>query len=109
MVVCVVVEPTSIPTVQPRALSDPFSGRPVANAKIISAPGDGVGKEVIAAAHTVLEAAQAKHGFHLDMQHVDCGAQYYQKSGHEWQEGGLEACSDADAVLLGAVGWPGVS
>ena len=81
----------------------------MSKAKIISLPGDGVGKEVIAAAHTVLEAAQAKHGFDLDIQHVDCGAQYYQKSGHEWEEGGLEACGKADAVLLGAVGWPGVS
>ncbi len=81
----------------------------MANAKIVSAPGDGVGKEVIAAAHDVLSAVQEKNGFHLDVQHVDCGAQYYSKTGHEWQEGGLEACSAADAVLLGAVGWPGVS
>lgn len=81
----------------------------MANAKIASCPGDGVGKEVVAAALTVLEAAQEKHGFHLDVQNIDCGAQYYQKSGHEWEEGGLAACGQADAVLLGAVGWPGVS
>jgi 3-isopropylmalate dehydrogenase len=81
----------------------------MANAKVISLPGDGVGVEVIQAAHTVLEAAQEKHGFDLDVRHVDCGAQYYAKTGHEWEEGGLEACADADAVLLGAVGWPGVS
>src|SRR5439155_186320 len=36
-------------------------------------------------------------------------AQYYQKTGKEWEEGGLAACKEADAVLLGAVGWPGVS
>ncbi len=81
----------------------------MANAKVISLPGDGVGKEVVAAAHTVLEATQERHGFHLDVRHVDCGAQYYQKSGHEWEEGGLAACSEADGILLGAVGWPGVS
>ena len=80
-----------------------------ANAKLVSLPGDGVGKEVTAAALAVLEAAQERHGFHLDVQHVDCGAQYYAKTGHEWAEGGLAACKDADAVLLGAVGWPGVS
>lgn len=79
------------------------------NAKIVSLPGDGVGKEVVAAAHMALEAAQEKHGFHLDVQQVECGAQLYQKTGHEWQEGGLAACKEADAVLLGAVGWPGVS
>ncbi len=78
-------------------------------AKIVSLPGDGVGKEVVAAALVVLEAAQEKHGFDLDIQHVDCGAQYYSRTGSEWQEGGLAACKEADAVLLGAVGWPGVS
>lgn len=80
-----------------------------ANAKVVVTPGDGVGKEVVAAALTVLEAAQQRHGFHLDLQDVDCGAQYYAKTGHEWEEGGLAACGEADAVLLGAVGWPGVS
>src|SRR5688572_32947014 len=79
------------------------------NAKVISLPGDGVGKEVVAAAQVVLEAAQERHGFHLDVTPIDCGAQYYQKTGKEWAEGGLAACKDADAVLLGAVGWPGVS
>ncbi|MFA5944113.1 MAG: isocitrate/isopropylmalate family dehydrogenase [Candidatus Thermoplasmatota archaeon] len=81
----------------------------MANARIVVTPGDGVGKEVTAAALTVLEAAQAKHGFHLDVRTVECGAQYYSKTGHEWEEGGLAACKEADAVLLGAVGWPGVS
>lgn len=81
----------------------------MADAKVVVAAGDGVGKEVTAAALTVLEAAQARHGFHLDLRPVECGAQYYQKSGHEWEEGGLAACKEADAVLLGAVGWPGVS
>lgn len=80
-----------------------------ANAKVVSLPGDGVGREVIDAARLVLDAAQEKHGFHLDIQHVDCGAQYFSKTGKEWQEGGLAACGDADATLLGAVGWPGVS
>jgi 3-isopropylmalate dehydrogenase len=81
----------------------------MANARIVVTPGDGVGKEVTSAALQVLEAAQAKHGFHLDLRTVQCGAQHYQKTGHEWEEGGLAACKEADAVLLGAVGWPGVS
>jgi isocitrate/isopropylmalate dehydrogenase len=81
----------------------------MANAKVVVTPGDGVGKEVIAAARAVLEAAQEKHGFDLDVQEVQCGAQYYAKTGHEWEEGGLARCKEADAVLLGAVGWPGVS
>ncbi|MFO1535339.1 MAG: isocitrate/isopropylmalate dehydrogenase family protein [Thermoplasmatota archaeon] len=81
----------------------------MANAKVIALPGDGVGTEVTAAGLAVLDAVQERHGFHLDVRQVDCGAQYYQKTGHEWEEGGLAACKEADAVLLGAVGWPGVS
>jgi 3-isopropylmalate dehydrogenase len=81
----------------------------MADARIVVTPGDGVGREVTAAALAVLEAAQEKHGFHLDLRTVACGAQHYQKTGQEWEEGGLAACGDADAVLLGAVGWPGVS
>src|SRR5688572_11574148 len=79
------------------------------HAKIVLLPGDGVGREVAAVGHKVLEAAQERHGFTLDLREVQCGAQLYQKTGREWDEGGLEACRDADAVLLGAVGWPGVS
>jgi len=80
-----------------------------ASARIVSLPGDGVGKEVVQAAHAVLEAAQHRHGFDLDIQTVDCGAQHYQKTGSEWAEGGLQRCAEADGILLGAVGWPGVS
>ncbi len=75
--------------------------------KIVVLPGDGVGKEVTAAGLQVLEAVQEKYGFDLDLHEVQCGAQYWQESGQEWEEGGLEACAEADAVLLGAVGWPG--
>ncbi len=38
----------------------------MAVARIVVTPGDGVGKEVTAAALKVLEAAQERHGFHLD-------------------------------------------
>ena len=81
----------------------------MANAKVILLPGDGVGKEVAAVGRKVLAAAEERHGFSLDLREVECGAQLYQRAGREWEEGGLEACRDADAILLGAVGWPGVS
>lgn len=81
----------------------------MANAKVINLPGDGVGREVVAAARLVLDAVQEKQGFHLDIEDVACGAQHYKQTGKEWQEGGLAACAEADAALLGAVGWPGIS
>ncbi len=76
---------------------------------VVALPGDGIGREVLPVGLQVLEALQEKHNLDIDVQSVQCGAQYYAESGQEWEEGGLEACGDADGVLLGAVGWPGVS
>jgi isocitrate/isopropylmalate dehydrogenase len=72
-------------------------------------PGDGTGPEVVAQAERVLAAAVERYGLDVATERYDCGAQYYQRTGKEWQEGGLEACKAADGILLGAVGWPGVS
>lgn len=72
-------------------------------------PGDGTGREVVDAAKTVLEAAQEAHGVHLDLEEHACGAQLYKETGEEWEPGAFEATKAADAILLGAVGWPGVT
>jgi 3-isopropylmalate dehydrogenase len=77
--------------------------------RIALLPGDGTGPEVVAQAEKVLEAAVERFGLAVETQRLDCGAQYYQRTGREWEEGGLAACKDADAILLGAVGWPGVN
>lgn len=71
-------------------------------------PGDGTGNEVIEATLTVLEAAQEAHDVHLALEEHACGAQHYQRTGDEWGPGAEAACEEADAILLGAVGWPGV-
>ncbi len=81
----------------------------MASPRIVVMPGDGVGKEVTAAGLHVLEAVQERYNIDLDLQEVQCGAEYYRDHGVEWEEGGLEACRESDAMLLGAVGWPGVS
>ena len=77
--------------------------------RIALLPGDGTGPEVLAQGEKVLRAAEERYGLSLDLQRYDCGAQYYAKTGREWEEGGLEACKEADGILLGAVGWPGVN
>ncbi len=71
-------------------------------------PGDGTGREVTAAALDVLEATQEAHDIHLELEEHACGAQHYQETGSEWAPGAREASEEADAILLGAVGWPGV-
>lgn len=71
-------------------------------------PGDGTGNEVTEGALKVLEAAQEAHDVHLALDEHACGAQHFQETGDEWGPGAEAACEEADAILLGAVGWPGV-
>jgi 3-isopropylmalate dehydrogenase len=72
-------------------------------------PGDGVGPEVVREGQKVLDAVQERFDVDLRLEAFQCGAQYYEKTGREWEEGALEACQkEMDAMLLGAVGWPGV-
>ena len=71
--------------------------------------GDGTGPEVIREGEKILHAL-AENGpapWHLTSR--PGGAQYYQRTGREWEPEDEEAALRADAVLLGAVGWPGVS
>ncbi len=75
---------------------------------IAALPGDGTGPEVVAATEAVLEAAQERFDVHLDWTEHACGAQHYKGHGEEWAPGALEAAQEADAILLGAIGWPGV-
>ena len=70
-------------------------------------PGDGTGPEVIREGEKVL-AALADGGeapWHLTS--YPGGGQYYLATGREWEPEAKAAAASADAVLLGAVGWPG--
>ncbi len=72
-------------------------------------PGDGIGPEVIAAALAVLRAAAA--GFRdveLAFTTHEVGAAEYLRHGHPLPVSALDACRQADAVLLGAMGLPEV-
>ena len=76
---------------------------------VVLLPGDGTGPEVVREGRKVLEALLEGGGPRLVLSEVQGGAQYYQKHGSEWEPGGRERAVKADAILLGAVGWPGVS
>ena len=78
------------------------------NYKIALLKGDGIGPEVIEAAMTVLQRASSVHGFNLQYQDVDAGAQYYQRTGESISAASMESIGKADAVLLGAMGLPHV-
>lgn len=78
--------------------------------KLYLLPGDGVGPEVVREGVKVLKAAESAFGLSLEFIEVPGGALYYKDHGKDWPDGSFERLrDDSDAILLGAVGWPGVS
>jgi tartrate dehydrogenase/decarboxylase/D-malate dehydrogenase len=77
--------------------------------KIAAIPGDGIGKEVIAAGVEVLQALAARDGgFKLEFESFDWGSDYYRKHGVMMPENGRETLKSFDAIYFGAVGAPDV-
>jgi len=76
---------------------------------IAAIPGDGIGKEVIAAGLEVLEAiAEKDGGFQLDITHFDWGTDRYKEVGTLMPEDGAEQLKAFDSIFFGAVGAPDV-
>jgi 3-isopropylmalate dehydrogenase len=76
-------------------------------AKIAVIPGDGVGKEVIAEAVSVLELVNRRRSLDLTLQSFDYGADRYLRDGVTLPEEQFAAFrDDYDAILLGAIGDP---
>jgi 3-isopropylmalate dehydrogenase len=69
-------------------------------------PGDGVGPEVVAGAIEVLEAAGRSFGFGFAWEQLTVGGAGIDAYGVAIRPEDVEACREADAVLLGAVGGP---
>ncbi|MBQ5950650.1 MAG: tartrate dehydrogenase [Lachnospiraceae bacterium] len=77
--------------------------------RIAVIPGDGIGPEVTREAVRVLETAAELDGrFAFEFTEYPWGCEYYLKSGEMMPEDGLDLLSGSDAILLGAVGYPGV-
>lgn len=74
--------------------------------KIVSLPGDGIGQEVVASATTFLTLLAEKLQLTLDIENHLFGGASYDVHGKMLTDETLEACKNADAVLLGAVGGP---
>ena len=76
--------------------------------RIAVIPGDGIGQDVIEVARGVLDAAGTRHGFRLDYQIYDWSCQRFVETGAMMPDDAVEILRGQDAILLGAVGWPGV-
>lgn len=70
--------------------------------------GDGIGPEVVDAALVVLDACEAKFGFRTERTVLDWSGEQYLRDGRRFDAAALEPIRKLDAVLLGAVGHPGV-
>ena len=79
-----------------------------AHHKIALIPGDGIGKEVVPAAVAVLERAGARFGVSFAWQDFPWSCEHYAATGQMMPDDGVEAMKAFDAILLGAVGYPGV-
>jgi tartrate dehydrogenase/decarboxylase/D-malate dehydrogenase len=72
-------------------------------------PGDGIGREVIAAGLQVLRVLEQKTGgFRLKVEHFPWGSDYYKKHGEMMPNNGLDVLRPFSAIYFGAVGAPDV-
>ena len=77
--------------------------------RIAAIPGDGIGKEVVPAGRQVLESvARSTRDIRFEFREFDWGADYYRAHGIMMPANGLDALRDADAILFGSAGDPGV-
>ena len=77
--------------------------------RIAVIPGDGIGPEVMAESCKVLRTAAELDGtFSFEFTEFPWGCEYYLKTGEMMPSDGMETLRCFDAILLGAVGYPGV-
>ena len=78
--------------------------------RIACIPGDGIGKEVVPAGQTVLQAlAAAQNRFALSFRSFDWGGDSYRAHGVMMPADGLDALRGMDAILFGSAGDPHIA
>jgi tartrate dehydrogenase/decarboxylase/D-malate dehydrogenase len=77
--------------------------------RIAVIPGDGIGKEVIAAGTEILQLlAERDKNFRFAFTDYDWGSDYFKRHGRMMPADGCAQIRDADAIFFGAVGAPDV-
>jgi 3-isopropylmalate dehydrogenase len=76
------------------------------NTKIVLLPGDGIGPEVTAEAGLLIKDLAKEYKLTLDLQTELIGGAAIDATGEPLPQKTLDACRDADAIILGAVGGP---
>jgi tartrate dehydrogenase/decarboxylase/D-malate dehydrogenase len=70
--------------------------------------GDGIGREVIPGAMAVVDRVARREGFAVDWTELPWSCEWYAETGAMMPADGLTTLASSDAILLGAVGFPGV-
>jgi 3-isopropylmalate dehydrogenase len=83
----------------------PFPGNKVHLALM---PGDGIGLEVAEATMHVLTRVARRHGLGIATETLTAGARAYRDTGTALSDEAFSRAEAADAILLGAMGWPGI-
>ena len=77
--------------------------------RIAVLPGDGIGTEIMPGCLALLaEVTASAATFELEFEHLEAGAALYQRTGEAFPKDVFAAAEQADAILLGAMGLPGV-
>jgi 3-isopropylmalate dehydrogenase len=76
--------------------------------RIATIPGDGIGKEVTAAAVKVLTAVGQKFGRTFELEHLPWSADHYLETNETIPANGYDLLREFDAVFIGALGDPRV-
>lgn len=79
---------------------------------VVAIDGDGIGSEIVSAARQVMDKALEKEDIKINWVEKKAGGAAIDAYGEPLPAHTIEACKDADAVLLGAVGgpkWDGVA
>ena len=76
--------------------------------RIALMPGDRIGPEVMAATVTMPERLAQRHALGLVTETLTAGAFAYRDTGSAMSEDTFRRAETADAILLGAMRWPGI-
>ncbi len=74
--------------------------------RIALIPGDGIGRDVTAAAWNVMQRAANATGVVLEGTEFPWSCAHYRQTGEMMPANGIEILRSYDAIFLGAVGWP---
>ena len=74
--------------------------------RVVGLPGDGIGPEVYTSARHVLDVMEKHHGLSIQLDEQLIGGAAIDATGDPLPAATIDACRNADAVLLGAVGGP---